>query len=205
MGALKLPESLTIDPTRYGPTVAQAVDPGTIPPLADGPPDSRAVAKLMPLTASELAGGGRRPADLDAATACLAGLWLWAGELDTSHQISQKLDTPEGAFWHGIMHRREPDYGNAKYWFRRVGAHPIFPQLSADAATLAGQYSIAPRWVGTPGDWDPFAFVDLCEQAAQQGGELERFCRLVAAREWARLFDYCFAKAFADVTGPLPA
>src|SRR5262249_3411310 len=67
--------------------------------------------------------------DGDMARACLAGLWLYHDFLDESHQISQEIDTPTGSYWHGLMHRREPDYGNAAYWFRRVRAHPIFADL----------------------------------------------------------------------------
>jgi hypothetical protein len=59
-----------------------------------------------------------------------AGLWLLAGELDRSHEISQGIDSPLGAYWHGIMHRREGDYGNAKYWFKRVGNHQVFNELA---------------------------------------------------------------------------
>jgi hypothetical protein len=46
---------------------------------------------------------------------CLSGLWLLAGDLDQSHSISQDLTSAEGSFWHGIMHRREADFGNAKF------------------------------------------------------------------------------------------
>lgn len=60
---------------------------------------------------------------------CLeAGLLLLWDHVDESHQISQTMEgqgTPRTAdYWHGIMHRREPDAGNAAWWFRRVGSHP---------------------------------------------------------------------------------
>ncbi|MBM3796805.1 MAG: hypothetical protein FJW31_22770 [Acidobacteria bacterium] len=60
----------------------------------------------------------------------MAELWLLFDDLDRSHQIYQRLDSREAAFWHGIVHRREPDPANAAYWFRRVGRrHAIFPAL----------------------------------------------------------------------------
>ena len=61
-----------------------------------------------------------------------AGLWLAIGELDRSHSISQHDDSSTGSYWHGIMHRREGDYGNAKYWFRRAKGHPMVGSLAAE-------------------------------------------------------------------------
>src|SRR6516165_1333879 len=56
--------------------------------------------------------------DQSFASTCLAGLWLFHDFLDESHAISQDIDTIEGSYWHAILHRREPDYVNSKYWFR---------------------------------------------------------------------------------------
>jgi hypothetical protein len=134
------------------------------------------------------------------ASACLAGLWLYHDFLDESHAISQDLDTPEGSYWHALMHRREPDYGNSKYWFRRVPQHPILADLAKQAAALTNQ-------AGTPkksefllrqATWDPFAFVDLCESAARRGGEVELLCRRIQRCEWELLFCYCHERAFTS-------
>ena len=48
------------------------------------------------------------------ASACLAGLWLYHDYLDESHAVSQSIHTPAGSYWHGLMHRREPDFANPK-------------------------------------------------------------------------------------------
>ncbi|MDF1745055.1 MAG: hypothetical protein P1V19_15260, partial [Gimesia sp.] len=57
------------------------------------------------------------PAD---ATAMQAGLLCLHDYLDESHQFSQSVQNQglhqAGDYWHHIMHRREPDYSNAKYW-----------------------------------------------------------------------------------------
>lgn len=87
-----------------------------------------------------------------------AGLLLRIDDLDGSHTLSQSIETATGSYWHGIMHRREPDYSNAGYWFRRVGRHPVFAQLAEAVA------SFAPAGLVGSGGWDPFAFTRACEQ-----------------------------------------
>lgn len=119
------------------------------------------------------------------AVAVRAGLLLWHDFLDESHELSQSIEGQgthrTGDYWHAIMHRREPDYGNAKYWFRRVGTHPVFESLAARGERLAGRADHPLLERLTPGGkWDPHAFIDACAAAetshdAEQTLLLRRF------------------------------
>jgi hypothetical protein len=174
------------DPNAYGEEVAHILalgGNGERPmPLAGGPCSSaRALELLATDDCSELFGQSRAPA------AALAGLYVYFSCRDEAHTIAQATETAEGSYWHAIVHRQEPDPGNSAYWFRRVGSHPVFPELRNRAA--AAGVDVGPRW-------DPLAFIELCERARRDpGSELEGKALQVQLAEWRVLFDFCAACA----------
>ena len=60
---------------------------------------------------------------------------------------------------------------------------------------MAGDHPLAATLTATR-EWGPFEFVDLCEKATHEGGDLEDLCRRVQQVEWELLFDYCYRNAF---------
>jgi hypothetical protein len=157
---------------------ADEIDDRSLPELLAAPPRPELdwlKDELRPENLSVLCGEVISPAD---AIAVLAGLWLLHGFSEASHQCSQSIEDGGrrrcGNYWHAIMHRQEPDYGNSKYWFRRVGQHPIFPELAHRAGELleADGSESARHWrtkLGAPQSWNASAFVDWCERAARDG------------------------------------
>lgn len=99
--------------------------------------------------------------------ALAAGLWLYVDDLDRSHAISQSLPDATGSFWHGIMHRREGDFSNSHYWFRKTGHHPAMDQIA---------------------DYEPHAFIDaVAERTEKTATALQSKQR----EEWTALFEWC--------------
>jgi len=127
-----------------------SLGPGRRAAALDLPPLERSLAPL-------LEGIGAEDAALIRAL-----VLLWHDHLDTSHEISQGIAGADASFVHGIMHRREPDYWNSKYWFRRAGKHPAFREIASRVSKLPASDPSVP--------WEPFAFVDAVEAACGHPG-----------------------------------
>ena len=110
-----------------------------------------------------------------------AGLYLYCSCWDEAHTTADAVEDPDGSFWHAIVHRQEPDPGNSAYWFRKTGAHPIFPKLAEEASASGYQ---------TNRTWDPFRFIEFCD-AAPNGSAREQLAMKVQRAEWQLLFDHC--------------
>jgi hypothetical protein len=176
---------MKFDPTAYGPAVAAilALDGNgeRLMPLASGECSSqKALTEIDTAGARSLFPNSRAP------EAALSGLYLYFSAIDKAHEVAQSVESPDGAYWHGIVHRQEPDPDNARYWFRRVGSHPIFPEL----AKIATRFPAVE--VSRNDRWDPIQFVDICERAQSKlDSPLAQIALELQRAEWQLLFDYC--------------
>ena len=176
---------MNFDPHAYGGQVSEilALDGSgqRLMPLSGGSCSSARALEILNLAnARELFPGARAP------EAALAGLFLYFSCWDEAHRAAQDIATPDGSYWHAIVHRQEPDAGNSMYWFARVGRHPIFPALVREAAA---------NGIDSGTEWDPAAFIGYCERARRNPGSAEEGRALaVQLAEWQLLFDYCAAK-----------
>jgi hypothetical protein len=179
---------LPFDSKVYGSRVAQILaldqDGNRLIPLVSGKCSPEGAALLAQQKASDLFPQAHTP------DAAFAGLWTYFSCFDHAHEIAQEISTPEGSFWHAILHRQEPDPGNAAYWFRHLGSHPVFSALSQVAFEIVDRHPAA--GFQTSSRWDPFYFVDFCERARQTPGSIAEQAALEIQRaEWQLLFDHC--------------
>jgi hypothetical protein len=161
--------------------------------VTTGTPD-QALTLLGNVKAPELlAAPPKSPAYADA---ILAALWLWHDGLDECHHIVQKSGgeaTQTYSFWHAIMHRREGDFSNSKYWYARASGHPAMQTLQAHAASVVNR---APadktllRLISS--SWNPNAFVDFVESVHHdKANPLHDVAVELQRIEWHVLFDHC--------------
>jgi hypothetical protein len=162
--------------------------------VVHGPPDG-AASLLAGVAPQELI--SRQIKHADDAKALISGLWLFLDALDESHRISQEIVSTTGSFWHAIMHRREGDFSNSKYWYNRCANHHVLKLLGAVAGSLAGDGGNDRAVARALSDgWNPNGFVDLVA-AVHEKPQDPRYAIAVKLQkaEWSGLFDYCVHEA----------
>ncbi len=189
-----MPQINLISPEKLTPAVRDAIESAPIAGLGDTPKCASTQATIERLIDST-------STNLPPLTPCaISGLWLLAGELDRSHDISQAIDSPTGLYWHGIMHRREGDFSNAKYWMRRAAGHPVIAELAnyIDVTARAGALaSLAPQTSRTrtaqsltEPDNLAASLIDQCKLAVDSQPELVSDLQLICWWEWQLLFQH---------------
>lgn len=104
-------------------------------------------------------------------------LYLLNDDLDGAHTLSQAHeDNATSNYIHQIVHRREGDYSNARYWVMRTGSHPFY-------ATLADLAATAKRT-----QWDPNEMIAWASRG-------EYFANSLNDAETQRLLTWCVANS----------
>ena len=171
---------LKLNPDAYAALVARG----------DGSMEARDLLESLQPEQLLASGNVKREADGEA---MLAGLWLWHDWLDESHTISQGLHGATGSFWHAIMHRREGDFSNSKYWYARCADHPILPSLNAQASAILNPLPADKSILRlTAHGWNPNAFVDFVEELHDRPNDPRHRIAVALQRlEWRVLFEHC--------------
>jgi hypothetical protein len=166
-----------------------------LPPLAPEKEWDGAIVKQIQSASLDELFDGQTVKDTEFGNAVKSGLLLWNDALDESHTISQQLNSKTGSYWHGIMHRREPDYSNSKYWFGRVGNHSVFPALRKRALDILADSNLPDylEAIQEEENWDAYQFVDWCQAEAENGREQAiGFLQKVQIEEIKLLLDYSY-------------
>lgn len=155
---------------------------GEPPPLLPSAPRDRGVIAAIEEIEPALVANG------DHGRCLCAALYLLGDDLEASHRLSQQGSHPVAMYLHGVMHRREGDFDNACYWFRRSPDHAMHATLLEFARTAAIEYPRQPfsRWVMQATAWDPRRFVRLVQ--ADPNPEV---LRAVQRRELELLVEHC--------------
>lgn len=121
---------------------------------------------------------------------------LYHDHHDPAHNLVEDRGDRDGCLIHALLHRREPDYWNAAYWFRRVSGHPIY-RAATPAAIRAAQTPEARavlERLTLSGTLDPLALVQECERAAERpAAESIAYLRTVQHLEFAALVEHLIA------------
>lgn len=90
------------------------------------------------MTLDELRAALDRPQPPAGLPHLVLALWLEGrGDWSGAHGIAQDDKSPEAAWVHAYLHRKEGDEGNAAYWYARAGRAPFTGTFEQEWAAIA--------------------------------------------------------------------
>jgi hypothetical protein len=76
----------------------------------------------------------------------LQALWYdKKGDWQTAHEITQEAKDADSAWVHAYLHRKEGDFSNAQYWYRRSGKPASQASLEQEWEEIAKELLINSR------------------------------------------------------------
>lgn len=139
--------------------------------------------------------------DESMAAALRAMLYLWNGLLAECRMHAEAAPAKERLYLQALCERHEGSSEQSKLLCRQIEGHSIYTPLGKAAAgfSLAAPEPPLQRFRGIielAGEWEPFAFNDLYEQAV--AGKLslagQEYVRFLQCREFELLFQHCYEK-----------
>lgn len=197
---------LELDPSKLAPKITTLLlSRGSgVPPLDWRMGTRRETkAELDAIDDATLFGGTRVVAE-DKAMAVRALLYLWSGWIDDCRMYAVGAAAEEQHFLIGLCERQLGHVDAAKAAFRQFSDHPIYASLRVRAAKMVGTAVDAAlgRFMGIVeiGEaWEPFAFVDLCEQT--RAGTLSQATTLIVRSLQCIEFEQLFGHVYEGATG----
>ncbi len=126
---------------------------------------------------------------------CRAGLLLFNDDLAGAHALIQDLSDQTSAFWHAVLHRREGDFSNARYWWNHVGEHPAFEPITDSVLHRVPEFSLLDE-LRAAGRWLPLEFNAACQGCARDGKH-EAELRATQRLEMRGLLERCASQVRA--------
>lgn len=167
--------------------------------VVSGPGNAAARALLERLTPQQIL---TTPIDdPDEAKGLLAGLWLWHDWLEQSHALSQEVETATGSFWHAILHRREGDFNNSRYWYAKCRKHPALDELARQGNALVKAFPASEDTaILLQNGWDAYALVDFVESIYDSPDHHPpvKLAQQLQQLEWKILFRHTIAVALGS-------
>ena len=79
-------------------------------------------------------------------SAALLALWHdRRGDWEAAHRVAQDIESPDGAWIHAYLHRKEGDAANAGYWYRRARQPASRDSLETEWTAIATALLAAAR------------------------------------------------------------